>query len=81
MSLTAKGAYTNSRMGNTGVYMRSQDRELRKNAFFSLHRSFAAYENTLCELIQGQVQKSCFYMKARKFSSCLEAALFPAQYR
>ena len=59
------------------VYMRSQDRELRKNAFLTLHRSFGAFENTLCELINGQVQKNYFIAKARRFSSCLEAALFP----
>ncbi len=73
----SKGQVHELTHGKYSVYMRSQDRELRKNAFISLHQSFAAYENTLCELIQGQVQKSCFYMKARKFSSCLEAALFP----
>jgi len=73
----SKGVMHELTHGKYSIYMRSQDRELRKNAFLSLHRSFAGYENTLCELIQGQVQKSCFYMKARKFSSCLEAALFP----
>lgn len=73
----SKGALHELTHGKYSLYMRSQDRELRKNAFLNLHRSFAAYENTLCELIQGQVQKNCFYMKARKFSSCLEAALFP----
>lgn len=59
------------------VYVHSQDRELRKNAFLTLHRSFGAFENTLCELISGQVQKNYFIAKARRFSSCLEAALFP----
>jgi oligoendopeptidase F len=73
----SKGTLHELTHGKYSIYMRSQDRELRKNAFLTLHHSFAAYENTLCELIQGQVQKSCFYMKARKFSSCLEAALFP----
>lgn len=63
--------------GKYQVYMRSPDRELRKNAFLTLHRSFAAYENTLCELINGQVQKDYFVAKSRRFSSCLEAALFP----
>ena len=63
--------------GKYSVYMRSFDRELRKNAFLALHRSFGAFENTLCELIQGQVQKDYFNAKVRNFSSCLEAALFP----
>ncbi len=73
----SKGGVHELTHGKYSVYMRSHDRELRKNAFLSLHRSFAAFENTLCELIQGQVQKDYFNAKARKFSSCLEAALFP----
>lgn len=63
--------------GKYSVYLRSHDRVLRKNAFLTLHRSFAAYENTLCELVNGEVQKHYFNAKVRNFSSCLEAALFP----
>jgi oligoendopeptidase F len=63
--------------GKYSVYMRSHDRVLRKNTFLALHNSFGAFENTLCELINGQVQKDYFNAKVRHFSSCLEAALFP----
>ncbi len=62
-----------------GTYLsliRSSDRTLRKNAFEALHRTFAGFENTLCELINGQVQSHLFTAKARKFNTCLEAALF-----
>jgi len=65
--------------GKYHLYLRSQDRELRRTAFQSLHKSFLSYENTLCELIQGQVQRHVFEKKARGYSSCLEAALFPHQ--
>jgi oligoendopeptidase F len=65
--------------GTYSTYMRSKDRVLRKNAFQTLHSGFLTYENTLCELINGQVQKHLFIAKARQFSSCLEAALFPYQ--
>ncbi len=57
--------------------MNSPDRTLRKNAFESLHQTFTKFENTLCELINGQVQGHLFNAKARKFATCLEAALFP----
>ncbi len=63
--------------GKYAVYMRSPDRELRKNTFLTLHRAFSVYENTLCELVQGEVQKHSFYTKTRSFPSCLQAALFP----
>lgn len=58
-------------------YLRSQDRTLRRTAFENLHRGFEAHSNTLCELIQGQVQGHLFVSRARKFKSCLEAALYP----
>ncbi|MBS3904276.1 MAG: oligoendopeptidase F [Simkania sp.] len=57
-------------------YLREEDRTLRENAFKAVHRAFASYENMLAELINGQVQKHLFDMKARKFSSCMEASLF-----
>lgn len=60
-------------------YLRSPDRILRRTAFENLHREFEAHANAICELIQGQVQSHLFIARARKFSSCLEAALFPHQ--
>jgi oligoendopeptidase F len=59
------------------LYMRSQDRKLREEAFKKLHGAFAAYENTICELFQGQVQAHVFEKEARGYKSCVEAALFP----
>ena len=58
-------------------YLRSSDRILRKSAFENLHKGYEKFANTLCELIQGQVQSHLFNAKARKFRSCLEAALYP----
>jgi oligoendopeptidase F len=63
--------------GSYLTYMASRDRTLRKETFMTLHKTFGSWENTLCELIHGQAQKHLFYAKARKFGSCLEAALFP----
>lgn len=65
--------------GKYQLYLRSPDRALRESAFKNLHRSFLSYENTLCELLSGQVQCHLFGMKSRKFASCVEAALFPHQ--
>ena len=60
-------------------YMRSPDRELRKNSFRSMHNAFLGSENTICELIDGHVQNHLFNKRARKYPTCLEAALFPNQ--
>jgi oligoendopeptidase F len=65
--------------GTYQLYLRGRDRTLRKAAFTHLHQTFAKYENTLCDLVQGEIQKHVFYKKARGYSSCLEAALYPNQ--
>ena len=60
-----------------GVYLRSTDRTLRQQAFETLHSTYQSYGNTLSELLGGESQHHLFYAKARGYSSCLEAALFP----
>ncbi len=61
------------------VYLRERDRKLRQSAFENIYASYGAYENTLCEMINGEMQGHLFNARARKYSSCLEAALFPHQ--
>ena len=73
----AKGVSKPLSHGTYGLYIRDQDRILRQNAFKTYHQHFKSYENTLCELLNGQVQNHWFQARARKFSSSLEAALFP----
>jgi oligoendopeptidase F len=63
--------------GSYGKFMKSKDRVLRKNAFEKLHQTFLTFENTLAELINGQVQNHVFTAKVRSYGSCLEAALKP----
>lgn len=60
-----------------GVLMRNSDRTLRQHAFETLHSTYQSYENTLAELLNGQAQRHLFQARARGYSSCLEAALFP----
>jgi oligoendopeptidase F len=64
-------------IGSYSTFLKSKDRVLRKTAFQNIHKVYQTYANTFCELIQGQVQSHLFLSKAKKFSSCLEAALFP----
>ena len=65
--------------GKYALYLRNQDRVLREEAFKTMHRSYFNFENSLCEMINGEVQSHLFSSKARRFSTCLEAALFPHQ--
>ncbi|MDB6081962.1 MAG: yjbG, partial [Chlamydiia bacterium] len=63
--------------GSYGMYLRSPDRTLRKNAFTQFTGKYAEFENSLGELINGKMQDHLFNAKARNYSSCLEASLFP----
>lgn len=63
--------------GSYRLLQREQDRTLRENAFKSLHGQYQQYENTLSELLNGQVQTHIFNAKARHYASSLDAALFP----
>ena len=60
-----------------GIFIREQDRQLRENAFKQYHGKYAEFENTLCELVSGQVQCHLVNARARGYPSCMEAALFP----
>lgn len=60
-----------------GLFLRDQDRILRKNAFQQMQQAYVNCENTLCELLNGQVQTHVFNARARGYASSLEAALFP----
>lgn len=63
--------------GSYGSLMRNPDRTLREQAFLSIHNTYNRYQNTIAELLQGQVQRHVFEARARGFSSALEAALWP----
>lgn len=63
--------------GNYALYIRDHDRVLRKNALENYHNHYKAYENTLCELLTGQVQNHHFQSQVRHYPSCLDASLFP----
>ena len=76
---TSQGEKKELTNGTYLVYMRDPDRNLRKSSFVNLHKGYEAFSNTLCELIQGQVQAHFFQARAKKFKDCREAALFPAR--
>ncbi len=63
--------------GSYGLFLREHDRTLRENAFNTLQGKYQSYENTLTELLNGEVQGHIFNANARHYSSSLEAALFP----
>ncbi len=59
------------------LYMRDPDRTLRKTSFENLHSVYRDHANSICEMLQGQVQSHLYVARAKKFKDCREAALFP----
>lgn len=73
----SKGVKKDLTHGTFGLYLRDKDRTLRKNAFTQLLGKYSEFENSITELLNGHLQKQLFYAKAKKYDSCLEAALQP----
>jgi oligoendopeptidase F len=73
----SKGVKKELTHGSYGVYMRDHDRELRKNAFHTMLNKYGNYENSITELLQGQLQKHYFQARAKNYPTCLDAALYP----
>jgi len=61
--------------GLYSIYLRHKDRTLRKNSFETLHSTYTEYENTLAELLQGQLMNHLYMSRARRYDSCLGCAL------
>ena len=63
--------------GQYGMLIRDQDRDLRERTFRQYFTQFQKHENTLCELLNGEVHKNVFQARARKYRSAMEASLYP----
>ncbi|NGX50480.1 MAG: Oligoendopeptidase F, plasmid [Chlamydiae bacterium] len=74
-----KGEQRELTHGSYGLFLQAKDRTLRKNAALKLHQRYGEFENTVSELINGQVQRHIFHAKAHNYPSSLHAALTPHQ--
>ena len=59
-----------------GLYMRSKDRDLRKNTIISLNGKYGQYINTFANNYLCDVKADCYFAKVRNYPSALEASLF-----
>jgi oligoendopeptidase F len=71
----ANNCYHELTNGLYSNYLRQKDRILRENAFNTLHNTYLEYENTLAELLQGQLINHTYISKAKKYKNCLDSAL------
>ena len=57
-------------------FLISPDREVRKKAFHQYYEQFTAHENSLAAMLQGSIQKDCYYARARGYDSALHSELY-----
>ena len=70
-----KGEEKELTKGNYLVFMRSQNREVRREAYQKFYQTYSQWSNTLSASLSGAIKRDIFYARARKYPSALEAAL------
>ena len=63
-------------MGRFGAIMENKDRELRKNAFKSVYKSFVGHKNSIAEAYSSSVKYDNFIARVRNHPSAMDMALF-----
>lgn len=61
---------------NYNVYMKSKNREVRKNAFESMYSYYKSLKNTLSAIYVGEIKESAFSTNVKKYNSTIERSLF-----
>ena len=59
-----------------GVFMHSQDRKVREEAYKKFYAKFEEHQNTIAALYAGSVNQDVFAMRARGYESSLHASLY-----
>ena len=56
-------------------FLESSDRRVREEAFKAMYATYKSFRNTLAAVYSGKLKAHNFSAKARKYNSCLEAAV------
>ena len=59
-----------------GLFMHSQDRKVREEAYKKFYAKYEEHQNTIAALYAGSVNQDVFTMRARGYGSSLEQALY-----
>lgn len=62
--------------GNYSVFIRSKNREIRKQAFHLLFKNYGQFKNTLAATFVGNIDKAKAYTEAHHYDSNLQAYLY-----
>lgn len=61
---------------NYSLYIESRNREVRKDAFVTLYKTYKQYRNTFASLLSNYVNEEVTISKIKKFDSAIECSLF-----
>ncbi|WP_163972189.1 oligoendopeptidase F [Oceanobacillus halotolerans] len=70
-----KGEEVELTQGRYIGFLESSDREVRKNAFKAMYKTYGEFINTFSSTLTGQVKSNNFNAKVRKYDSARQAAL------
>ncbi len=62
--------------GNFTKFMRSNNRNIRKDAFSKLYGTYSNQKNTIASTLSFSIKKDIYYSRIRKYNSTIEASLF-----
>lgn len=61
---------------NYGVYLASEDRNLRKTAIKNMNKAYGELNHTIASNYIGHIKSDCFFAKVKKFKNALSASLY-----
>ena len=61
---------------NYSIYIESKNREVRKNAFKTLYKTYKQFINTFASTLSGSINENITISRIRKFSSTIEWCLY-----
>lgn len=74
--ITLNGEKRKLTHGLYSVCMQNEDVCVRREAYEKMYGGYKRMLSTVSAVYAGSVKKDCFYAKVRKYSSCLESALY-----
>ena len=61
---------------NYSIYVKSNNRRVRRDAFLKLYKTYERYKTTLSKLLEGEVKQTATFRKIRGYKTSLDAAMY-----
>ena len=75
-NIIVDGEETELTESNYSTYVRSNDRDVRRDAFTKIHTTYGKYKNTLAKTFSGNIELLTSMAKIKNFNSSIEASLY-----